>query len=68
MYNLDEREKKEFHDVEIYPACSTSVENYSAGLMLNINLYHRILHKQNVLEQINEIIAKCKSQRMDYSR
>ena len=48
-------------DIRVLRGFSLSVMSCTAGLQLNIELAHRVLHKRNVREMMNEIESKVKN-------
>ena len=55
------------HKLEVWPGYVTAVDEYEGGLMLCIDVTHRVLCQTTVLEVLRQIFASSNAQKLDFT-
>jgi aubergine len=61
FFNPDQSTRLAAYNIEIWPGFSSSLQMLTRGVMLNVDIAHKVLRTDNVLELMEEIKNRCRS-------
>ncbi len=49
------------HNIEVWPGFQSSIGQFQSGVLLNIDIVHKVMRTDTVLDFINEIRSRCRN-------
>ena len=61
-FNVAQSVVIEQHHMEVIPGWQTSIANHDEGLMLNVELKHKLVRSDNCLQMIQDAARRCRNE------
>ncbi len=56
------------HTIEVWPGFQSSIGQFQSGVLLNIDIVHKVMRTDTVLDFINEIRRRCRNDPLEEIR